>query len=260
MQINNRRRLHTRIEFHNRNPNFKLFHKRIETCKRKRWSQDAKIQLDKIYPFFYHCNNSNEQRCGALSLYRQSAFCFILICFVLWSKEAFARWDAQLTRRYFFVWVLACTQLAGNCFLVALVDCEEFCEKISLRTFSMTSFKIRFLRFFFLSWLLLLYPQNYYPNPQNNRWLIFRLTNSSTCGTRRQKERKIPCQMAIVCSLLGWSTTSSATPRTSITSLRASPAVLSMWSSTVKMDEEILTYWLWKMVLAQHNCVRYRGW
>ncbi len=260
MQINNRRRLHTRIEFHNRNPNFKLFHKRIETCKRKWWSQDAKIQLDKIYPFFYHCNNSNEQRCGALSLYRQSAFCFILICFVLWSKEAFARWDAQLTRRYFFVWVLACTQLAGNCFLVALVDCEEFCEKISLRTFSMTSFKIRFLRFFFLSWLLLLYPQNYYPNPQNNRRLIFRLTNSSTCGTRRQKERKIPCQMAIVCSLLGWSTTSSATPRTSITSLRASPAVLSMWSSTVKMDEEILTYWLWKMVLAQHNCVRYRGW
>jgi hypothetical protein len=46
--------------------------------------------------------------------------------------------------------------------------------------------------------LLLLYPQNYDPNPQNNRWLILWLTNSSTCGTRRQKEGKIPSQMTTV--------------------------------------------------------------
>jgi hypothetical protein len=45
---------------------------------------------------------------------------------------------------------------------------------------------------------LLLYPQNYDPNPQNNRWLILWLTNSSTCGTRRQKEGKIPSQMTTV--------------------------------------------------------------
>jgi hypothetical protein len=45
---------------------------------------------------------------------------------------------------------------------------------------------------------LLLYQQNYDPNPQNNRWLIFRLTNSSTCGTRRQKEGEIPSQMTTV--------------------------------------------------------------
>lgn len=150
MQINNRRRLqHTRIEFHNRNPNFKLFHKRIETCKRKRWSQDAKTQLDKIYPFFYHCNNSNEQRCGALSLslYRQSAFCFVLFCFFdpgrLWR-------DGMNNSRgdFFFFWVLACTQLAGNWFLVLSRIAKIFSEKVSLRTFSMTSFKIPSTFFF----------------------------------------------------------------------------------------------------------------
>ncbi len=117
-----------RIEFHNRNPNFKLFHKRIETCKRKRWSQDAKTQLDKIYPFFYHCNNSNEQRCGALSLslYRQSAFCFVLFFDPgrLWR-------DGMNNSRgdFFFFWVLACTQLAGNWFLVLSWIAKIFVRK-----------------------------------------------------------------------------------------------------------------------------------
>jgi hypothetical protein len=44
--------------------------------------------------------------------------------------------------------------------------------------------------------------------------------------------------------------------------IRASPTTFTMWSYTIKMDEEnpTCTYWFKKMVLTQHNCVGYHGW
>ncbi len=51
---------------------------------------------------------------------------FVLFCFVFWSREAFARWDAQLTRGYFFFWVLCSHTIGWQLFFGALVDCEDF--------------------------------------------------------------------------------------------------------------------------------------
>ncbi len=47
------------------------------------------------------------------------------------------------THAEIFFLLSTCSHTIGwQLFFGALVDCEEFCEKVSLRTFSMTSFKV----------------------------------------------------------------------------------------------------------------------
>jgi hypothetical protein len=82
--------------------------------------------------------------------------------------------------------------------------------------------------------------RNVEKNSLNTSLLYFRsLQNYATCGIQISDWR---CLSATSSSLVG---------------SRASPAVLSMWSWRVKLDEEkskYATVWLKKMVLCQDNC------
>jgi hypothetical protein len=85
----------------------------------------------------------------SLSLYRQSALRFVLFCFLI--EGGFCEMGCTTHAEIFFLLSTCSHTIGWQQFFGALVDCEEFCEKVSLRTFSMTSLKIPSTVFFFFS-------------------------------------------------------------------------------------------------------------
>jgi hypothetical protein len=106
------------------------------------------------------------------------------------------------THAEIFFLLSTCSHTIGwQLFFGALVDCEEFCEKVSLRTFSMTSFKIP-STFFFPIIVVVALSAKLRSESAKQSLAHLSVDEFITSWHKKTKEGKIPCQMTTVSLLL----------------------------------------------------------